>query len=954
MATGISSRESNYIKIGLLIYKISQRAVRLKFDDEFHPDCLQATIKREIDKLRKLQSTNRIDHHQWTLLFPLQGKPSSEEFDITLMICLIRNLTDLEISNNLPFPTRVSIGDDLSRIHHYRNKIAHTNSFIIEDTDFNNYWEDIAQALQRLCGSSFTEEVIALKEMPTSESRKEDGLQFIHIQNRLTDVEEKLVEVTDKLRLIEAHQNGPLPKHIRDLFAKEINNWKKDDEKFFETSASRKILDVVKKNTFTIISGSSGMGKTAIAHHIALHLQEHEGYHILPISDPNDIETCYSQGHIQVLVIDDICGIYSVEQYLINLWERVSNKIRIFLKENKNFRILVTCRLQIAKNPHFERLSKTLNMTECSLPSKDFSSNYVESLKIASIYMNQEHILKLSREIINGLDMFPFLCGMFGKSENKDFKMFECPIHYFEEQFDQMRYKNEGCFLGLALKEDIMEILLQNKWPLYLSSVNGCCNLIKFLLERQASDIHPNAGVTTTHKTNFCDERSFEISTEDMFLDFDFRVWNEYRIKQKNAPLVAACEKGYFEIVQTLVKFGYDIDFVNPNLKSPLMAACYYGHADIMKYLLGCNCNVDLGDNEGQTALHIACREGNIEIVSLLLERGCIINKQDLLNQTPLIRACKYANLDVVKILLEYDCEINACDNKISEIRLLEPGQTSHKDIMEVTIKEKCDVNIIDAIGRTALHEACCKEAFDEENEPESIEDDKEDTLSDNSVVKHYKDTSKDASPNCYELIRKGIVELLIQNNVNIGIADWEGYTALHRAAESGYPTVVDVLLKEIIEKNLMSSLNADNSICLNKSPIQPIFVSGSKSVVNVFLQHNCDINIKDADGRNALHYASENSTLEVVEFLHTNGCNMNVVDLFGKSVIHAAYRGGSVDIIEYFLMRGCDIDHVDNEGETSYFRAFRQTDIEVIDILMKYNCDVNISKKRGQNALEL
>ncbi|CAG2221111.1 unnamed protein product [Mytilus edulis] len=183
-------------------------------------------------------------------------------------------------------------------------------------------------------------------------------------------------------------------------------------------------------------------------------------------------------------------------------------------------------------------------------------------------------------------------------------------------------------------------------------------------------------------------------------------------------------------------------------------------------------------------------------------------------------------------------------------------------------------------------------------------------------------------------MIRKGIVELLLQNNINIGIADWEGYTALHRAAESGYPTVVDVLLKELIENNLMSSLNAANSIYLNKSPIPPIFVSGSKSVVNVFLQHNCNLNIKDADGRNALHYASENN-------------------VFGKSVLHAACRGGNVDIIEYFLNRGCDIDHVDNEGETPYLTAFREKDKEVINILMKYNCDVNISNKKGHNALE-
>ncbi|VDI61217.1 Hypothetical predicted protein, partial [Mytilus galloprovincialis] len=148
MATEIPSEESNYIKISLLILKISQRAVQLKFDTEFHPDCLQETLDRNIDKLRELQRMNRINQHQWTLLFPSKGKPSSEKYekyDITLMINLIRNLTDIQIRSELPSPTQVSVGDDLSRIQYYRIKIAHMDSCMVEDGDFNIYWEDIAQ-----------------------------------------------------------------------------------------------------------------------------------------------------------------------------------------------------------------------------------------------------------------------------------------------------------------------------------------------------------------------------------------------------------------------------------------------------------------------------------------------------------------------------------------------------------------------------------------------------------------------------------------------------------------------------------------------------------------------------------------------------------------------------------------------------------------------------------------
>lgn len=72
------------------------------------------------------------------------GKPSSEDFDITLMICLIRNMTDIQIGMELPLPTQVSVGDDLTRIRYYRNKIAHTENFL-NDAEFNIYWEDISQ-----------------------------------------------------------------------------------------------------------------------------------------------------------------------------------------------------------------------------------------------------------------------------------------------------------------------------------------------------------------------------------------------------------------------------------------------------------------------------------------------------------------------------------------------------------------------------------------------------------------------------------------------------------------------------------------------------------------------------------------------------------------------------------------------------------------------------------------
>lgn len=78
------------------------------------------------------------------------GTPVSSTFDITLMICLIRNLTSVQISDTLPLPVDTTLGADLSRIKYYRNQIAHCDDGILDDLPFHTYWDDICQVCKML------------------------------------------------------------------------------------------------------------------------------------------------------------------------------------------------------------------------------------------------------------------------------------------------------------------------------------------------------------------------------------------------------------------------------------------------------------------------------------------------------------------------------------------------------------------------------------------------------------------------------------------------------------------------------------------------------------------------------------------------------------------------------------------------------------------------------------
>lgn len=65
----LSVDEEHYVRMTLLLTGISPRAARTFFDSEFAPACLEATIKKEYNKLHELKKKHIINQSQWNLLF---------------------------------------------------------------------------------------------------------------------------------------------------------------------------------------------------------------------------------------------------------------------------------------------------------------------------------------------------------------------------------------------------------------------------------------------------------------------------------------------------------------------------------------------------------------------------------------------------------------------------------------------------------------------------------------------------------------------------------------------------------------------------------------------------------------------------------------------------------------------------------------------------------------------
>lgn len=70
---------------------------------------------------------------------------TSKDFDLSLMICLLRHLAEIQIGDKLPFPQDKSADADLTRLKYYRNKVMHSDDGTILDNSFNNWWDEISQ-----------------------------------------------------------------------------------------------------------------------------------------------------------------------------------------------------------------------------------------------------------------------------------------------------------------------------------------------------------------------------------------------------------------------------------------------------------------------------------------------------------------------------------------------------------------------------------------------------------------------------------------------------------------------------------------------------------------------------------------------------------------------------------------------------------------------------------------
>lgn len=203
--------------------------------------------------------------------------------------------------------------------------------------------------------------------------------------------------------------------------------------------------------------------------------------------------------------------------------------------------------------------------------------------------------------------------------------------------------------------------------PLTIASMNGHCEVVRWLLDRGADiESHDFYG-TALWRAAEAGHRY----TVELLLDRGANIESRSICGSESTALWEAAKAGHRDVVKALLDRGANIESQSLcDLRSTaLLEAAKAGHRDVVELLLERGAKITYRDDvypyEENTALRAAViwKKGDIGIVKLLLGSGADIEGRSGSNrETALLAAVSVGNKDMVKFLLASGADIEARD----------------------------------------------------------------------------------------------------------------------------------------------------------------------------------------------------------------------------------------------------------------------------------------------------
>ncbi len=313
-----SEEKTNGFKLMRLIVDGGTEALKNIFL-KIHPGNLQTVLYAHHTTLNRLFKTKRIiKQPQWDILYPQPPKiPNIQEFDITLLFILLRNICSLSPPstgwNAMPISSDKSREANIVRIKLFRNNFfGHVPGTDVTRLDFEARWKDVSSTLlglglhqaeiDRLKAEECGEEEVNRVRKKWSECDREIVSKLHGLEKKHKEIHEHLSEGFKKI-LSKIDGSEKMPKKVNELShdsskeAKSLSDdilnkslhccdFKKEIQLLVEsfTEGTREwvfeqvlawLNDKSSDNRAFIISGPAGMGKSTVAAVACRNFSEH-------------------------------------------------------------------------------------------------------------------------------------------------------------------------------------------------------------------------------------------------------------------------------------------------------------------------------------------------------------------------------------------------------------------------------------------------------------------------------------------------------------------------------------------------------------------------------------------------------------------------------------------------------------------------------------------------------
>jgi ankyrin repeat protein len=121
---------------------------------------------------------------------------------------------------------------------------------------------------------------------------------------------------------------------------------------------------------------------------------------------------------------------------------------------------------------------------------------------------------------------------------------------------------------------------------------------------------------------------------------------------------------------------------------------------------------------------------------------------------------------------------------------------------------------------------------------------------------------------------------------------------------------------------------------------------------LNELLQQKTDINVAQADGMTALHWAAYNDDLAAAKQLVAAGADVKAANRYGVTPLSLACVNGNTELVELLLTSGADANAALHGGETVLMTAARTGKIGPVKSLLAHGADLNAKERKGQTAI--